>query len=266
MTVREAVSFAICRLKDSCIHSYSIDALILVEVATGKRREFILAHPDVVLSSEEERFLFELVELRRARYPIAYIVGHKEFYGLDFDVDSRVLIPRPETEALVETALEYVTMFDSPSVVDVGCGSGNVAVALALRLNICVYASDISIDALHVASLNAVKHNACVRFVCGDALKWTRRVFDVVVSNPPYIPDDLYEWLDGEVIYEPQVALREAGGVLIGDLLSRLGAQIRLLIMEVGEKQFKMLIDRHDVLEVVNTGSNYPKVVVLGSL
>ncbi len=124
--------------------------------------------------------------------PVQYIVGNVDFYGYFLDVDKRVLIPRRETEELVEEVIKRSKAFNNPVIVDVGTGSGAIAISLSKELNIKIYASDISTDALEVAKYNVIKNNANVDFLNGDMLKpyiKNNVKVDIIVSNPPYIKE-----------------------------------------------------------------------------
>jgi len=151
-----------------------------------------------------------LVERRRIGEPIQYITGETEFYGLPFRVTPDVLIPRPETEHLVEKVLSLASQFDQARIVDVGTGSGAIAVALAHKLpQARIAATDISSQALVVAEENAKRNGAFVRFLQGDLLAPVAgERFEIVVSNPPYVPETDRATLSVEVRdYEPALAL-----------------------------------------------------------
>ncbi len=172
----------------------------------------ILEGERAVSETRAER-AWSLLRRRAAREPIQYILGTQEFRGLDIAVTPDVLIPRPETELLVEEALRAVVGVDEPVIADVGTGSGCIAVALVqAQRDATVYALDISAAALGVARSNAVRHGtrARIRFIRADLLEafCAARAFDVIVSNPPYIPALELDGLQPEVArYEPRVAL-----------------------------------------------------------
>jgi release factor glutamine methyltransferase len=166
-----------------------------------------------------------LVRRRLAGEPLAYLVGHREFCGLEFTVDERVLVPREETELLVEQVLRYADGRSAPdlTVADVGTGSGAIAVAVARRLpGATVFATDISLDALAVADVNLRRHGVAdrVHLLQGDLLEPLGRRVDVIVSNPPYVPTARIETLGPEVGREPRLALD--GGAEGLDLVLRL--------------------------------------------
>ena len=173
---------------------------------------WLIAHEDEPLAADAAGPFCDLIERRLAGEPIQYITGEAEFYGLPFHVNRDVLIPRPETEHLVEKVMALAAEFVRPKIVDVGTGSGAIAVALAHALPFAVItATDISADALAVAKANAARNGVAdrVRFFKGDLLEAVAgEHFDIVISNPPYVPEIDHATLDVEVRdYEPAQAL-----------------------------------------------------------
>jgi release factor glutamine methyltransferase len=186
------------------------DAELLLMRAAGRDRAWLLTHPEAVLTPDQAA-QFESWLSRRARHePLQYILGETEFYGLAFTVTPDVLIPRPETEQLIEVVVERLPANTSIRICDVGTGSGSIAVTLAHALpQASVIALDRSAAALEVAKQNAALHGVGhrIRFVCSDLLSAVEgETFDVIVSNPPYVPND--EPLEPQVRdYEPHAAL-----------------------------------------------------------
>ena len=221
------------------------DAALLLCRVLGKDRAWMLAHPDVPLSAVQINAYQALVARRTQHEPMQYILGEQEFYGLRFAVSPAVLIPRPETELLVETALELLPTTKQARIADVGTGSGAIAVALAhARPLLHVTALDLSQSALQVALANAEAHGvaARVRSVASDLLAAVGdERFDMIVSNPPYVPA-------GEVL-EPQVAHWEPAEALYAgprglDVYERLIPAARAtlepggwLLLEIGHGQ-----------------------------
>jgi release factor glutamine methyltransferase len=163
---------------------------------TGLDRTQLYIRLPEPMPAETSRLLAEIIERRAAGEPIAYITGKRGFMGLDFYVDRRVLIPRPETEGLVERVLSWIERQDRPlRIVDVGTGTGAIALSID-RLNRAavkplIVASDVSREALAVARLNHERLGACrVQFVCGSLLDWARAPFDLIVANLPYLRED----------------------------------------------------------------------------
>ena len=183
---------------------------IMVEV-TGKQRSMLPFHGK--FSTEETKQIMDAVEKRLKHIPLAYIFGKTSFFGYDFDVDKNVLIPRLDTEVLVEKLVEDINLkAGKPSVLDIGTGSGAIAIVIQKETGAKVTAVDVSQKALDIAKHNAKKNNAEVDFILSDLFKNVDGKFDFVVSNPPYIETDIVKGLDKEVVEnEPILALD--GGV-----------------------------------------------------
>jgi release factor glutamine methyltransferase len=178
------------------------DARLLLAEATGFSQASLLAFPERELPPEAEARFHEFAERRKKGEPLAYIVGHKEFYSLDLEVNPAVLIPRPETELLVELALQR----KPSSILDLGTGSGAIALAIKKHLpEAKVTAVEASAASLVVAQRNAAKHGLDVEFLHGQWLRPVDRRFDLIVSNPPYVAENDPHL--AELGYEPRSAL-----------------------------------------------------------
>ncbi len=189
--------------------SARLDAELLAAHAFGMSRIELYAHFDRPLAAAELASYRDLVSRRLAGEPVAYLLGHKEFWSLDLLVDSRVLIPRPDSETLVEEALDRITG-PSARIADVGTGSGALALALAkARPEAQVFATDISPDALAVARANAERLGLAVTFLQGDLAQplVSAGRFDLIVANLPYIPSADIDGLAADVRSEPRLAL-----------------------------------------------------------
>lgn len=196
-----------------------LDAQVLLSYLIKKPSSYLFAHGEEIISQDVERAYLELIERRAKHEPVAYITGEKEFFGRAFKVTSATLVPRPETELLVERALEGAGF--APVFADIGTGSGAIAVTLAAQSGGFVFATDISKDAIEVAKMNAATHGVSERifFLEGDLLlpflqdlqAWMRRAelkALTIVANLPYISRRQYENLDPDVKnFEPQTAL-----------------------------------------------------------
>jgi len=186
-----------------------IDARALLRAALGVSDTHLVAHPAQPLTGQQRTRYLAWLERRRAGEPVAYLTGEREFYSLAFKVTPAVLIPRPETELLVEAALERVPAHVPFRVLDLATGSGCVAVAIAAnRPRARVTATEVSRDALAVARDNAARHGAGVEFLESDwfdALAGRR--FDLIVSNPPYVAEGDPHLSQGDSRFEPRAAL-----------------------------------------------------------
>ncbi|HNS51149.1 MAG TPA: peptide chain release factor N(5)-glutamine methyltransferase [Anaerolineae bacterium] len=212
MQIREALTQAIESLRNQEVESPRLDAELLLAEVLRVNRAALLTWPERRLSPKQLTSYRDSVARRAAREPLAYITGHREFFGLDLAVDPRVLIPRPETELLVERAIEIGRgMRERPTIADVGAGSGAIAVSLAVHLTgATVYALDSSVGALDVVAANARRHGVAERVHClqGDLLGPLPETVDLVAANLPYVTTEEWEALPPEIrVYEPRAAL-----------------------------------------------------------
>ncbi len=216
LTVRERLLQATKYLRDRGSFTPRLDAEVLLAHVLGRDRVYLYREASLVLNADSERIYKVLLERRAGSEPVAYLTGHKEFMGLDFAVGSHVLIPRPETELLVEKALAILASWPGQRlVVDVGTGSGAIAVSLASMApaGTRVKAIDISPQALETARANALRHGVEVVFQRGDLLAPLQGVLapgsvTVITANLPYIPSGAMEGLPKDVRgYEPALAL-----------------------------------------------------------
>ena len=233
-----------------------LDAETLMMHVLGRNKAYLYAHPEVELACGELNRYQEALQRRAAGEPLQYITGHQEFWGLDLLVTPAVLVPRRETEHAVEAALELLREIKSPRVIDVGTGSGCIALALASELpGASLDAVDISNDALEVARKNAKRLNLLdrVAFSQSDLLGSYLNgapAFDMVVSNPPYVGNSEADKLQVEVReHEPHCALF-GGGVEGLDIYRRLIPQAARvlkpggwLVMEIGYTQEQAIRD-----------------------
>jgi len=235
---------------------------VLIADLLGRPVSYVLAHGEQVVHTAP---IHAAMRRRAAGEPLQYIRGKTEFFGREFRVDDRVLIPRPETEILVETAIERIER--GARVVDIGTGSGCIAATLALeRPDLRVIATDVSIGALAVASHNIAKR---VTLVASDLLAGFVEDFDWIVSNPPYIPAGDLESLAPEVRdYEPRVALTPgpSGTEVIARILDQAGRA--RVILEIGFGQGDAVRDlaaahHFNVDDLRNDLAGIPRVIVL---
>jgi len=213
MTVREAINKALNETGRTA--EEMLAAEVLLAFCLNVTREDLFIRHDLKVSEADANKFFEILERFYLGEPVAYLTGSKEFYGFDFCVNKNVLIPRPETELLVEEVLKLVPDRETVKILDVGTGSGCIAVALAKHLKCAeLTATDISSGALTVARKNAERHGVSsrIRFINTDLIDNVRGPFDIVVANLPYIGEKKYNFVSREAKkYEPHVAL--FGGV-----------------------------------------------------
>jgi release factor glutamine methyltransferase len=208
MTLREALRKAAERLETHFISSPRLNAEVLLAHCLNVEKAYLYTHDDRVLNADEQQCIEDALYERVSGVPVQYIVGRQEFFGRYFNVSPSVLIPRPETEFIVEAVLGLQPP-DGADILDVGTGSGCIGITLALELpKARVTATDVSMDALRIARTNARDLGANVGMACMDLLDAVRGPFHFIVSNPPYISPQESTNLQTEVReHEPHVAL-----------------------------------------------------------
>lgn len=236
MTIADALKEGCLRLQQSS-PTPRLDAELLLAHALGATREYVLSHPQDVVNGSDA--FFNLVQ-ERARYvPIAYLTGTQEFYGREFAVTRDTLIPRPDTEALVNTALDYVREHNLKSVADIGTGTGNIGITIALELpGACVTLTDLSEKALDVARANAKRLGTKnIGFYAGDLLSALPEKHDLIVSNPPYLAESWER--HPSIQHEPFNALfaENDGLELIEKLIRKSGATPVILEFDPRQEQ-----------------------------
>ncbi|HET9179549.1 MAG TPA: peptide chain release factor N(5)-glutamine methyltransferase [Terriglobia bacterium] len=267
MQLRDALRAGLKRLQEQDVPSASLAAELLLMHVLQKDRSFLYTHPEREIPSEQFEAYMELIGQRCTGKPTQYITGHQEFWGLDFEVAPAVLIPRPETEHIIEAVLDLVRLEGLSKdghfrIADVGTGSGCIPIALAKELPRAeLYATDISADALEVAARNAQRLGAAeqVRLLETDLLNFLLRAefadtFDFVVSNPPYVGHDELAGVQREVReFEPRLAW---GGLLQGEeVYARLFPQARRLLKPGGSVVVEIGYNKRDaVLRLLGEG------------
>jgi release factor glutamine methyltransferase len=279
VTLRDALASAISRLTTAKVPSPRLNAELLLMFTLECDRAYLYAHPEHQLSANDQSRYDQALTERERGVPTQYITGHQEFWGMDFIVTPAVLIPRPETEHVIEMVLERVGVGRTPSpasflrVVDVGTGSGCIALALAKELPSAeIHATEISPAALEIARANAARHQleARIQFHQTDLLRGLERGgFDFVVSNPPYVGESEEDQVQLEVRkYEPRQAVFAGRTGL--EVISRLIPQARetlkaggWLAMEISgtiaERVRELLADWSDV-RISNDLQGIPRV------
>jgi len=276
MFLRGALQAAVERLTENAIGSPRMNAETLLMFVLGCDRAYLYAHPERELTNDEQERYEEAIARRASGYPAQYITGHQEFWGLDFLVNPAVLIPRPETEHVIETVLELVGERTSKvKIVDVGTGSGAIAIALAKELPLAeIYAVDLSAEALEVARTNAARLELDrVRFAKSDVLDDFPRdgSFDFVVSNPPYVALNEEDKVQDVVKkFEPRMAVfaGEHGLDVIRKLIPQARETLRgggWLLIEIGYSMAEAvcgLLTGWDGTRVAPDLAGIPRVVV----
>jgi release factor glutamine methyltransferase len=259
-SIAQSILAAARHLHSSGVPEARREAALLLTHVIGRDRTFIISHPEHLITAAQLESFDEYVERRAKGEPLQYITGYQDFFGLDFEVTKDVLIPRPETELLVETALELIGgPGAAPLICDVGTGSGCIVITLLHEVPLSrAVAIDVSAAAIRVAERNAIRHavEERIAFVIADCFAGidVGPKFDLVVSNPPYVARHALEGLQREVRdYEPRVALiaGDDGLSMIRRLLSEGGCFLKAggyLLIEIGFDQgaaLEKIIDRN---------------------
>ena len=206
MNIKELTLNGVSKLNEFNIDDSTTKVRILLSSLLNVSKEKLLIMDEEVDEKLVERFNDNISKLIKG-VPVQYLVNKQSFYGMDFFVDNRVLIPQPDTECLVEEGLEFLKGKENAKVLDLCTGSGAIAISIAKNSDATIYASDISKDALDVAKLNAATLGADITFIESDLFKNINEKFDLIISNPPYIKTDVIESLSIEVKNEPILAL-----------------------------------------------------------
>jgi release factor glutamine methyltransferase len=277
-SIGKAVLEGTQRLQDAAVAEPRREAGSLLAHVIGRDRSFVIARGDDALTVEGRVAFRTLIERRAAGEPLQYITGHQEFFKLDFEVTPDVLIPRPETELIIEASLELLQDDPEPYLADIGTGSGCIAISMLHELPAArAIATDMSPTALRVAQRNAERHGVADRLEllesdCFSALD-VRGSFSLIASNPPYVSDDELKSVQREVSYEPRAALAAGsdGLSVIRRLLREARPFLRLgghFVFEVGFGQSEAvehLIDRRvwKLIEIRTDLQRIPRTFVL---
>ena len=248
MNIAAALTTATEKLQTAGIAEPRREASSLLEFVLRQNSAYLIAHSDDQLAANQKMIFDACVRRRAKREPLQYIAGRTEFWRLEFELTPDVLIPRPETEILVEAAILFLQSSDNPRFCEIGVGSGCIAVSILHSLqSATAVASDVSAAALQIAAFNAVKHGVDERLDLreADLFEGIDERLDLIVSNPPYIPDDDIDGLQPEVHdFEPRSAL--AGGAdgldivrLIVEDSSQFLCPGGVLLVEIGHDQAK---------------------------
>ena len=259
-TIKNIIKINLPKLEWSS--SSHLDIEILISKVIDRNRTFVLSNPDHLLTQKEFNKLNELIQRRIKKEPIAYIIKEKDFYGNTFYIDKNVLIPRPETELLVDQAIKYLKNKEPLSLIDVGTGSGCIIISILKEILISIdesienkmfIATDISEEALNVAKNNADKilfeNKNLISFINTNLLENINSKFDLLVSNLPYISIEEYKNLSPEIInYEPKHSLTDKsyGYSLITNLMYQAKKKMKnnsLILLEINHSQKDILTE-----------------------
>lgn len=258
MTIKQTLAKGTIILKSNDIDSPKLKARLLLQYVLKKTRQYLIVYDNEEVGKKEQWEYFVNIDKLTKGVPLQHITHTQEFMKMDFYVDENVLIPRPDTEILVEEVINIAKKMDKPKILDLCTGSGAIAILIAKNVpNAEVYAIDISEKALNVASKNAQRLETKVKFIKSDLFKNLKNMkFDIIVSNPPYIKKEDIQYLSEDVKKEPQIALD--GGYDGLDFYRKISKQAidyfkfgSFLCFEIGYDQ------KEDVTEIIEKLEHY---------
>lgn len=245
MTIREAINIS---------EIDRIESKILLKYILKKDERYILSNQDEILEvCKEAQFLKAVKEIKKGK-PIQYITNKQEFMGLEFYVDENVLIPQPDTEILVQTAIEYGNKYKKAKILDLCTGSGAIAISVKKYIKDAeVSASDISKKALEVANKNSMKNDVQINFIYSNMFEKIKSKYDIIVSNPPYIKEELIKNLPKDVQAEPKLAL--SGGEDGLEFYRIIASKFKDYLNENGVLILEIGYDQREAVEKLFKGS-----------
>ena len=258
MTIKQAITKGMIMLKSNNVESPKLKARLLLQYVLDKPRQYIIVYDNKEIDKQQQWQYFVNIEKLTKGIPLQHITHRQEFMKMDFFVDENVLIPRPDTEILVEEVIKIAQKYNSPRILDLCTGSGAIAISLKKFVpNADITAVDISEKALEIAQKNAEKLEAKINFVKSNLFdKLDNKKFDIIVSNPPYIRKDEIKKLSEEVQKEPKIALD--GGEDGLDFYRIIAEQAinylktgSFLCFEIGYNQ------KNDVIKIIEDEQNY---------
>lgn len=205
--ISEIINWAADLLTSKYIENPKLDSEYIISYVLGMSRLELNLHQEDEVAEDDLALIQSMISRRKKNEPLQYIIGETDFYGLTFKVNEHVLIPRPETELLIEKIVKENPVADN--ILEIGTGSGAIAITLAANIkNTKIMAVDISEEALQIARENAIKNKVNINFCFSDVYENVTGKYDLIVSNPPYIPGEEYQYLSREIReYEPSIAL-----------------------------------------------------------
>ena len=250
-SINKVLNLAYKSLLSSKLKNSKIDAEILLCHVLRKDLKYLILNPDYILDNEKSALYKNLINRRKLNEPVAYILRRKEFWKNNFYVDKNVLIPRPDTEILIEETLKLVNKYQNKKILDIGTGSGCLIISILKELhNVKGVAIDVSKKALKVAEINAKLHHLenRIKFYKSSVDNFYKGKYDLIVSNPPYINNLSIKYLAKDIVnYEPMVALRGGldGSLLLYKVIKKSSSLLKVggkLLLEIGfDQKFKVM-------------------------
>jgi len=264
MKLKELYEKVINKLKESEIPNPQLEALIIISEILNIPKYKVITEPDLDIIDYQK--VLKVVEKRAKRYPLAYLINKKEFFGITFYIEEGVLIPRPETEILVEEILKILPTDKEIIGLDIGTGSGVISLSLLKnRENLRMYATDISEKALKITEKNAkiLKLYDRIKIIKSNLFENIDEKFDFIVSNPPYIPEEEYEYLQEEVKKEPKEALIAKEGIYFYEEIIK---QTKNYLKEDGFLAFEIGYNQAEKVKQILKSYGYEDIKIIKDL
>lgn len=257
MVIREALEYGSKNLANNLYTNPLNESRQILSFLLEKDISFLYIYPDFQLNKEVEEKFVKIINKRRENYPLEYILNSADFYKRDFYVDERCLIPRWDTENLIEAVKEKSKNISNPKILEIGPGSGAISITLALELkNAFITGADISKDALKVCNINLNKYQIDdVEFIYSNLFENIKNKYDIIISNPPYIKSEDMNFLQEEVKKEPVLALD--GGVDGLDFYKTISEESRDYLKKDGFLIFEIGHDQYDKVKEILINNKY---------
>lgn len=257
MVIREALEYGSKNLENNLYTNPLNESRQILSFLLEKDISFLYIYPDFQLNKEVEEKFVKIINKRRENYPLEYILNSADFYKRDFYVDERCLIPRWDTENLIEAVKEKSKNISNPKILEIGPGSGAISITLALELkNAFITGADISKDALKVCNINLNKYQIDnVEFIYSNLFENIKDKYDIIISNPPYIKSEDMNFLQEEVKKEPVLALD--GGVDGLDFYKTISEESRDYLKKDGFLIFEIGHDQYDKVKEILINNKY---------
>lgn len=260
MVIKEALQYGLENLKDNLYTDPINESRTILSFLLNKDISFTYIYPEYQLEDSVKSRFIEIIDKRKSKFPLQYIFNKADFYGREFYVDERCLIPRWDTENLIEVVKDLSKNLENPEILEIGPGSGAISITLALEIpNSNVLGGDISTDALEVCEINKDKYNVeNLEFIHSNLFENINSKYDIIVSNPPYITSEDMKTLQDEVKKEPKLALD--GGKDGLDFYKKITEESKLYLKDKGFLVFEIGHNQYEDIKIILEDNNFENI------